>query len=128
MQTFEYQNKIYSFIYAADFLKKPKKYLWQKYDVIKGSKYLNVGSGFDIETTRIDEHHSTMYMWQYAIGSLVIIGRKWYEFTDSIQLDMAAIENVTDESGNKGETTIYIKKQDAQIKEFLVFLLLDPKY
>ena len=45
----------------------------------------------------------------YTIGET----GEWYEFTDSIQLDMAAIENVTDESGNKGETTIYIKKQDA---------------
>lgn len=96
MQTFEYQNKIYSFIYAADFLKNPKKYLWQKYDIIKGSKYLNVGSGFDIETTRIDEHHSTMYMWQYAIGSLVIIGRKWHEFTDTLDV-ISSILDLSDD-------------------------------
>ena len=44
----------------------------------------------------------------YKIGQ----NGKWYEYTDNIQLDMAAIENTTDTSGNKGTSLIYIKKED----------------
>lgn len=44
----------------------------------------------------------------YKIGE----NGEWYQFTDNIQLDMTAIENVTDEAGNKGTSLIYIKKED----------------
>lgn len=45
----------------------------------------------------------------YKIGE----SGQWYEYTDNIQLDMAAIENVTNEAGTEGKTIVYIKKEDA---------------
>lgn len=60
----------------------------------KHAVYLNfVPMGFDIETytqykksidkkgfERVDEHYTNMYMWQFALGDHVIIGRTWDEF------------------------------------------------
>lgn len=37
----------------------------------------------------------------------------WYIYTDTLQLDMAAIQNVTDATGNEGDTVVYLKKEDA---------------
>ena len=45
----------------------------------------------------------------YKIGE----NGKWYSYTGILQLDMAAIENVTDATGNEGDTVVYLKKEDA---------------
>lgn len=87
MEKIIYNNKQYEYTTPGRFFKKPQKYLFQNIDTIKGSKYLNIGCAFDIETTKIDEHHSTMYMWQFAIGEhLTIIGREWFEFLDLLDV------------------------------------------
>ena len=54
--------------------------------------YLDYGCGFDIETTLVDavnvieasedKNFSFMYMWQFAIDDLTIIGRTWEEFNE----------------------------------------------
>lgn len=83
--TFEYDNHTYSYIqynsalFNVECLPKRKDY--------KQSKYLDMGCGFDIETSRIpDEHKSFMYMWQFAINEQTIIGRTWEEFDEFIQI------------------------------------------
>lgn len=45
----------------------------------KRKKYLRVGAGFDIETTRIDKY-AFMYVWQVSYGDDVLIGRTWFAF------------------------------------------------
>lgn len=43
--------------------------------------YVNALCAFDIETTRLDDEHSVMYIWQFQIGEdLTVIGRSWTEF------------------------------------------------
>ena len=43
--------------------------------------YINCVAAFDIETTRISDDYSVMYIWQLQIGlSDTIIGRNWHEF------------------------------------------------
>lgn len=49
-------------------------------------EYLGVTCAFDIETTRIDNDHSIMYIWQLQIGfDITIIGRNWHEFEITVQ-------------------------------------------
>lgn len=49
-------------------------------------EYLGVTCAFDIETTRIDQDHSVMYIWQLQIGlDVTIIGRNWHEFNITVQ-------------------------------------------
>lgn len=49
-------------------------------------KYLNVVCAFDIETTRISEDFSIMYIWQLQVGpNDTIIGRSWREFKIALQ-------------------------------------------
>ena len=44
------------------------------------SKYKNVVCAFDIETTRLDNDQSILYIWMFAIGDHdVYIGRTWKE-------------------------------------------------
>lgn len=50
----------------------------------KHRKYLRIGTGFDIETTRKDTH-AFMYLWQVAWGDHVVIGRTWYAWHMLIQ-------------------------------------------
>lgn len=45
----------------------------------KNKKYLRIGAGFDIETTRVD-HFAFMYIWQVSYGNDVLLGRTWYAF------------------------------------------------
>lgn len=43
--------------------------------------YVGAVCAFDIETTRLDEDHSILYIWQLQIGpDLTIVGRSWREF------------------------------------------------
>ena len=49
-------------------------------------KYLNVVCAFDIETTRLNEDQTVMYIWQLQIGTeWTIIGRCWNEFRIAIK-------------------------------------------
>ena len=43
-------------------------------------KYLHCISAFDIETSRINEDESFMYIWQSQIESWTVTGRSWKEF------------------------------------------------
>lgn len=76
MITFEYDGKIYSYIpfeqLDPDELPSPKFY--------KQSMYQDIGCGFDIETTKIpDEKLSFMYIWQFSLNDVTVIGRSWEE-------------------------------------------------
>ena len=43
--------------------------------------YVDAICAFDIETTRLDEDHSILYIWQLQIGQdITILGRSWNEF------------------------------------------------
>ena len=59
--------------------------------------YISIPAGFDIETTQLDtpegSHKAYMYIWQFALGDDVIIGRRWSELlkllkylSDSLEL------------------------------------------
>ena len=51
------------------------------------SPYLDIGCGFDIETSRIgDEKLSTMYVWQFALNEVTVIGRTWDEFKTFLKM------------------------------------------
>lgn len=57
-------------------------------------KYLNVVCAFDIETTRISEDFSVMYIWQLQIGpEFTIIGRSWKEFRIAMQRLIGPLED-----------------------------------
>ena len=44
-------------------------------------QYQNIVCAFDIETTRLDDDHSVMYIWQFQIGLIgTVTGRSWKEF------------------------------------------------
>lgn len=59
--------------------------------------YIEVYSGFDIETTQLPERKTSyMYIWQFSINSQVIVGRTWTEFIEFlkwIQEDMKLSSN-----------------------------------
>ena len=57
-------------------------------------KYLNVVCAFDIETTRLNDHYSVMYIWQLQIGlDVTIIGRNWHEFKIAMQRLIAGMDS-----------------------------------
>lgn len=82
----EYKYTPYEYLEDSDL---PYNYQTNKKDKMK---YLDYGCGFDIETTKInpeciieaseDKTFSTMYMWQFAIDDLTVIGRTWEEFIE----------------------------------------------
>lgn len=51
----------------------------RKYIYDKHKKYIRVGAGFDIETTRKDTF-AFMYVWQVSFGDDTLIGRTWFAF------------------------------------------------
>lgn len=59
-----------------------------KLEFVKGKKksyYANIPCAFDIETTNItknDIKYAFMYIWQFCIDGIIIIGRTWGEFID----------------------------------------------
>lgn len=75
-------NEVFTYIKYCDFdtsfLPKIKKRIYKgKYN---RRKYVHIGCGFDIETTKIPgTDYTTMFVWQFAIGDLTIIGRTWDE-------------------------------------------------
>ena len=50
---------------------------------VNAKKYLLIGCGFDIETTKM-EKNSYMYHWQMSYGNTVFLGRTWDSFIDLI--------------------------------------------
>lgn len=48
-------------------------------------KYKDVVVAFDIETSRLPDDHSFMYIWQAQLEDLTIIGRTWDEFLDLLE-------------------------------------------
>lgn len=46
----------------------------------KQRTYLSIVSAFDIETSRLNEDESFMYIWQAQIGPYTVTGRSWKEF------------------------------------------------
>lgn len=51
------------------------------------SKYLNLDCAFDIETSSYQSMKlSWLYMWQFAINDITIIGRTWKEFQELLKL------------------------------------------
>lgn len=47
--------------------------------------YVSAVCAFDIETTRLDEDHSIMYIWQFQIEDWTCVGRSWTEFRKMLQ-------------------------------------------
>lgn len=50
---------------------------------VNAKKYLLIGCGFDIETTKVGKN-SYMYHWQLSLGNEVYLGRTWESFIDLI--------------------------------------------
>lgn len=49
--------------------------------------YRNIVCSFDIETTALDHiEQSIMYIWQFGLGDLIIVGRTWVQFKSLLQL------------------------------------------
>lgn len=79
MEIFEYNERKYSYIKYKDF----KEDLLPKRKTYKQSQFLDIGCGFDIETSKVpDEKLSFMYIWQMSLNDLTIIGRTWEEFVE----------------------------------------------
>lgn len=76
MERFIYNDTEYEYIkyqdFSTDILPIKEEY--------KKSGYINLHCAFDIETSRINENYTTMYIWQFAINEITIIGRTWKEF------------------------------------------------
>lgn len=59
-------------------------------DIVEKNKFLsyyNCAAAFDIETSSLMLHKSkfaTMYIWQFGLNGVSIIGRTWYEFEEFI--------------------------------------------
>lgn len=45
----------------------------------KRRTYKDIICAFDIETSRLDDRHSIMYIWQFQLGDDTFIGRSWKE-------------------------------------------------
>ena len=51
----------------------------------KKRHYIDLVCAFDIETTRVEEKRSVMYIWQFQIGpDVTVTGRSWKEFINFI--------------------------------------------
>lgn len=100
MNTFTLEGETYSFVWFKDlteddlpsglyrnvFTKRLSDDAMKK-SHHKKNIYLDLGCGFDIETSRIPEtDYSTMYVWQFAIDDLTVLGRTWDEFNQFIEL------------------------------------------
>lgn len=62
-------------------------------------KYADLISAFDIETTKLyrypDGYLSFMYVWQWCIDDIVIVGRTWNEFLDFVSELSGLLKNLT---------------------------------
>lgn len=90
MVHFQYKDKIYSYIpyeslKLSDLPKAKRAYK---------SKYLDLDCAFDIETSSYqDDKKSWLYMWQFAINDITIIGRTWSQFIELLNLLKSYYEN-----------------------------------
>lgn len=86
--TFKYVE--YKDLKDSDFPIGERKDNTKEWYTLKGHHYQNeyadLGCGFDIETSKIPGTNlSTMYVWQFSIDNLTIIGRTWDEFNELLQ-------------------------------------------
>ena len=81
IKRFRFNGNMYHYIPVESIRSEEDMPLFHK---SKYSKYQNVGMAFDIETTSFEtpegKHLATMYMWQFAIGDMTVIGRTWGDF------------------------------------------------
>ena len=85
MNTFEYQGNTYSYILFHELTEKDLPVCEDtKHDT--ELKYRNLSCAFDIETSKINEHFSTMYVWAFGINNVTVIGRTWEEFKKLLKL------------------------------------------
>ena len=84
MESFELYGQKFNYIMVQDVLSNP--YVLPDVDIYTRTNYMNIGCGFDIETSRIQDDFSTMYVWQMSLDNITIIGREWYEFNDLLDL------------------------------------------
>lgn len=77
---FEYDGLKYHYINYEDFTVEMLPLVTN----YKKSSYLNLGCGFDIETTKSNDK-SFMYVWQMSLDDMTIIGRTWEQFKELLQ-------------------------------------------
>lgn len=83
MHVFTFKDKEYTYLWAHEVTIKDLP-VGKKY---KQSKYIDIGSGFDIETSRIGtEKLSTMYVWQMSLNELTVLGRTWEELREFLDM------------------------------------------
>lgn len=77
------------------------QYTWREWNDIKHidtlvqynkTKFCTTGASFDIETTRLADNKSTMYVWQFGLGNDTFIGRTWEDFRKFIEILNTKIE------------------------------------
>ena len=79
--SFKFEGNYYNYYTAEEFL----DHDWKcEVKTIGRNKILDLGSAFDIETYKVDDAHTTMYVWQMAVGDSTVIGRTWEEFLQSL--------------------------------------------
>lgn len=83
MITFFHDNKPYNYIPYEEFTRADLPEAHRAYK----SHYLDLDCAFDIETSSDQENKlSWMYMWQFAINDITIIGRTWEEFQEFLDI------------------------------------------
>lgn len=94
MTEFTYEGKVYRYIPYSDlddddFPKGKRKDVTKPHNPLSHHKYnpyVDLGCGFDIETSRIPNTKlSVMYVWQFSIDDVTIIGRTWDEFRELLE-------------------------------------------
>ena len=84
MVEFYIDGNKYSYMTAEDAIETNLSFL-DNVKPYKKSKYLDLGSGFDIETTNFYDKENerwlaTMWCWQWSFDEITVIGRTWEEF------------------------------------------------
>ena len=81
METFTTDKGTFTYVWVNDF---DYTTLPTDLQVFKNG-YINIGAAFDIETTsfyskKYDKDIATMWIWQFGLGDITILGRTWREF------------------------------------------------
>lgn len=81
----EFNKTLYSFLADANVLDTYKSDNWVS--TVKCNygqvEYLNIPISFDIETSSTyigEDKFATMYIWQFGINGVIILGRTWWQF------------------------------------------------